>query len=139
MGGAVPDISPACSWHISLWILRVVRDEPGGLAAERMMIVENREGKSSASPSVAVGLSVLLEGFGQAYNRQPVKAVAFFIAGVTLSMASGLNTWIARNVLGLKKTRVGPDRVQPGLLALWLATFVLNLADAWRTARRANK
>ena len=79
---------------------------------------------------------MLLEGFGQAYNRQPVKAVTFFVTGVTLSMSSGLNTWIARNLLGLKGTRLGPDRVQPGLLALWAATCALNVADAWRTARR---
>lgn len=102
-------------------------------------MIGSRKERATASPSVAAGLSVLLEGFGQAYNRQPVKAVVFFIAGVTLSMASGLNTWIARNVLGLKGTRLGPEQVQPGLLALWAATFVLNLADAWRTAKRENE
>jgi hypothetical protein len=93
--------------------------------------------KTTASPAVAAGLSMLMEGVGQAYNRQPVKAAAFLVTGVTLSIVSGLNTWIARNVLGLKRTRLGPDQVQPGLLLLWVATFVLNVADAWRTARRA--
>lgn len=95
--------------------------------------------KATPSPGVAVGLSSLMEGLGQAYNREPAKAVPFLIAGLGLSTASGLNTWLARNVLGLKGTRLGPDRVQPGLLALWVATFALNLADAWRTARRANR
>lgn len=96
-----------------------------------------RVDKTSASPAVAAALSMLMEGVGQAYNRQPVKAATFLATGVTLSTVSGLNTWIARNVLGLKKTRLGPDRVQPGLLLLWAVTFVLNVADAWRTARRA--
>ncbi len=91
---------------------------------------------STTSPWVATGLSVLVEGFGQAYNRQPVKAAMFLITGLTLSTGSGLNTWLAQNILGLKDTRLGPERVRPGLLGLWLATFVLNLVDAWRTARR---
>ena len=60
----------------------------------------------------------------------------FLVAGLGLSTASGLNTWIARNVFGLRETRIGPDHVRPRLLALWAATFVVNLADAWQTARR---
>ncbi len=83
----------------------------------------------------AVELLELMEGLGQAYNRQPAKAVAFVTAGLTFSTASGLNTWVARNVLGLKRTRIGPDRIRPGLLALWGATYTLSLLDAWRNAR----
>lgn len=99
-------------------------------------MMRSRKGPTPASARVAVGLSSLVEGFGQAYNRQPAKAVAFGVAGLTLSTASGLNTWLVRNLLGMKGTRIGPDRVRPGLLALWAATFALNLADAWRSAQQ---
>lgn len=94
--------------------------------------------KTPASAAVAVGLSSLVEGFGQAYNRQPAKAVAFGVTGLALSTASGLNTWLVRNVLRLEGTRIGPEQVRPGLLALWAATFILNLLDAWQSARRGN-
>jgi hypothetical protein len=109
-----------------------LRGDPKRKGTAEMETVE----KTSASPAVAAGLSMLMEGVGQAYNRQPVKAAAFLATGVTLSSVSGLNTWIARNVLGLKGTRLGPDKVQPGLVLLWAGTFALNVADAWRTARR---
>ena len=95
-----------------------------------------RQKKSPASAAVALGLSSLVEGFGQAYNRQPAKAVAFGVTGLALSTASGLNTWLVRNVFGLKETRIGPAQVRPGLLALWAATFGLNLLDAWQSAKR---
>ena len=52
--------------------------------------------------ALATGLSAVMEGFGQAYNRQPAKALGFFVAGLGLSTASGLNTWLVRNVFGLK-------------------------------------
>ena len=55
---------------------------------------------------VPLALSAVLEGLGQAYNRQPAKAVAFCAAGLGLSTASGLNTWLVRNVLGLKDAAV---------------------------------
>lgn len=99
----------------------------------------NRQERSAPNALVAVGLSWLLEGFGQAYNGQPAKAVAFLVTGITLSTASGLNTWLAQNLLGLKGTRIGPDRVRPGLLGLWVATFVLSFCDAWMTARRMKR
>ena len=89
-----------------------------------------------SSGVVPLALSAVLEGLGQAYNRQPAKALAFSAAGLGLSTASGLNTWLVRNVLGLKRTRIGPERVNPGLLALWTVCYVLNLLDAWRGARR---
>ena len=101
-----------------------------------MAIMRSRKGPSPASAGVAVGLSSIVEGFGQAYNRQPAKAVVFGVTGLALSTASGLNTWIVRNVLGMKETRIGPDRVQPLLLALWAATFALNLIDAWRSGQQ---
>lgn len=100
--------------------------------------MRSRQRNGSRSVIVAVGLSSLVEGFGQAYNREPVKAVAFGITGLTLSTASGLNTWLVRNVLGMKGTRIGPDKVRPGLLLLWAATFALNLIDAWQSAKRVD-
>ncbi len=95
-------------------------------------------GSSDSNALYSVGLSALMEGFGQAYNRQPAKAAAFFVTGLTLSTASGLNTWIVRNMLGLKETRIGPERIQPELLALWAGNYALNLADAWRGGRRSD-
>ena len=100
--------------------------------------MRSRKGPPPTSAGVAVGLSSIVEGFGQAYNRQPAKAVAFGVTGLALSTASGLNTWIVRNVLGMKETRIGPEQVQPGLLGLWAVTFILNLLDAWRSAKRGN-
>jgi hypothetical protein len=88
------------------------------------------------SAGVAVGLSALAEGFGQAYNGQPTKAAAFLIAGLALSTASGLNTWLVRNVFRLKAMRIGPDRVDPALLTLWSVCYAFNLVDAWVIARR---
>jgi hypothetical protein len=93
-------------------------------------------GNGTGSAPVAVGLSALAEGLGQAYNRQPVKATGFLVAGLALSTASGLNTWLARALLGRRDLRIGPDRIEPRLLALWAGTYALNLADAWRSARR---
>ncbi len=100
------------------------------------MVMRLRQRKPAHSAGVALGLSSVVEGFGQAYNREPIKAVAFGITGLTLSTASGLNTWVVRKVFGMKGTRIGPERVRPGLLLLWAATFALNLIDAWQSARR---
>ena len=86
-------------------------------------------------PAVPVLLSAAMEGLGQAYNRQPVKALGFVAAGLTLSTASGLNTWLVRNVFRVRHARLGPAEVKPALLGLWAATFALNLVDAWRGAR----
>lgn len=94
--------------------------------------------KTPASAGIAVALSSVVEGFGQAYNRQPAKAVAFGVTGLALSTASGLNTWLVRNVLRMKETRIGPEQVRPELLGLWAATFILNLLDAWHSAKRGN-
>ncbi len=84
---------------------------------------------------VPVALSSLMEGLGQAYNRQPIKASGFLVAGLSLSTLSGLNTWLAQRVFRAKGTRLGPERIRPLLLGLWVLTFVLNLWDAWKTAR----
>lgn len=97
------------------------------------------EESKGASPVAALGLSAAMEGFGQAYNRQPIKAGVFLLCGLTLSTASGLNTWIVRNVLGMRTTRIGPERLNLRLLAMWTATYALSLVDAWRTARRRDR
>lgn len=86
---------------------------------------------------IAVGLSALAEGLGQAYNRQPAKATGLLAAGLTLSTASGLNTWLARNVFRLKRTRIGPEQIHAGLLTAWAITYTLNLVDAWAGSRRS--
>ena len=88
----------------------------------------------AARRAIPVGLSAVVEGLGQAYNRQPGKALVFAALGLTLSTVSGLNTWIVRRVFGMEGTRLGPERVRPALLGLWSATFVLSLWDAWRHA-----
>ena len=41
---------------------------------------------------VPVALSAVLEGLGQAYNRQRVKAAGLAVAGLGLSTASGLKS-----------------------------------------------
>jgi len=103
-----------------------------------MIAMRLRKRKPAHSVGVALGLSSIVEGFGQAYNREPVKAVVFGVTGLTLSTASGLNTWLVRNLLGMKGTRIGPEEVRPSLLLLWGATFALNLIDAWQSAKRVD-
>jgi len=83
---------------------------------------------------VPVALSALLEGLGQAYNRQPVKAAGLAVAGLGLSTASGLNTWLIRKVPGAKHVTIGTERIRPWLLAAWAATYTLSLWDAWTGA-----
>ena len=80
---------------------------------------------------VPVALSALLEGLGQAYNRQPVKATGLVVAGLGLSTASGLNTWLIRRVFGAEGVTIGPERIRPWLLAGWAATYAFGLWDAW--------
>jgi hypothetical protein len=84
-----------------------------------------------------VALSALLEGLGQAYNRQPVKAAGLAVAGLGLSTASGLNTWLIRKVPGAKHVTIGTERIRPWLLAAWAATYTLSLWDAWTGASRS--
>ena len=86
---------------------------------------------------VPVALSALLEGLGQAYNRQPVKAAGLAVAGLGLSTASGLNTWLIRKVPGAKHVTIGTERIRPWLLAVWAATYTLSLWDAWTGASQA--
>ena len=80
---------------------------------------------------IPVVLSALMEGLGQAYNRQPVKAAGLVVAGLSLNTASGLNTWLMRKVPGAQHVTIGTERIRPWLLAAWAATYALNLWDAW--------
>lgn len=91
----------------------------------------------AAERLVPVALSALLEGVGQAYNRQPAKAAALVVAGLGLSTASGLNTWLARRVFGAERMTIGTDRLRPGLVAAWAATYAFGLWDAWAGAAGA--
>ena len=94
---------------------------------------ETRNQPMAARPQrfVPVALSALLEGLGQAYNRQPAKAAGLAVAGLGLSTASGLNTWLIRKVPGAKHVTIGTEKIRPWLLAAWAATYALSLWDAW--------
>jgi hypothetical protein len=60
-----------------------------------------------------------------------VKAAGLVVAGLGLSTASGLNTWLIRRVFGAKGVTIGSDRIRPWLLAGWAATYAFGLWDAW--------
>lgn len=94
-----------------------------------------RDRPAAAAPQrlVPVGFSVLLEGLGQAYNRQPVKAAGLVVTGLGLSTASGLNTckWLMRRVFGAKSVTIGSEQIRPWLLAGWAATYAFGLWGAW--------
>ena len=92
------------------------RDQPAAAVPQRLVLV---------------ALSVLLEGLGQAYNQQPVKAIGLVVAGLGLSTASGLNTWLIRRVFGTNGVTIGSERIRPWLLAGWAATYAFSLWDAW--------
>ncbi|MBW3633752.1 MAG: hypothetical protein KY456_12075 [Chloroflexi bacterium] len=83
---------------------------------------------------IPVALSALLEGLGQAYNRQPVKSAGLVAAGLGLSTASGLNTWLMRRVFRAKSVTIGTERIRPWLLAAWAVTYAFSLWDAWAGA-----
>lgn len=86
----------------------------------------------SLPPALApVALSALMEGLGQAYNGQPLKAAVLVPTGLALSTAGGPNTWLARRVFGARDLTFGTDRVRPGLLAAWAATYAYGMWDAW--------
>ena len=61
----------------------------------------------------------------------PLKAAVLAVAGLGLSTASGLNTWLIRKVPGAKHMTIGAERIRPWLLAAWTATYTLSLWDAW--------
>ena len=89
----------------------------------------------TAQRLVPVALSGVMEGLGQAWNRQPVKAAALTAAGLGLSTASGLNTWLARRVTRSDDVTIGTSRIRPWLLGAWAATYGYALWDAWASSR----
>ena len=97
-------------------------------------ITRDRTAAGEPGRLVPVALSALLEGLGQAYNRQPVKATALAVAGLGLSTVSGLNTWLIRKVPGAKHVTIGTEQIRPWLIAIWAATYAFNLWDAWTDA-----
>lgn len=101
----------------------------------RALASHSREAGAALPPqAIAVLLSALNEGLGQAYNRQPAKAAVLFAAGLGLSTISGYNTWVARNIFGARDVRFGPEQVRPLLVALWAGTYLYSLWDAWLNA-----
>jgi hypothetical protein len=70
------------------------------------------------------------------YFIQLVKAAGLAVAGLGLSTASGLNTWLIRKVPGAKHVTIGTERIRPWLLAAWAATYTLSLWDAWTGASK---
>lgn len=81
--------------------------------------------------AVALILSGVFPGLGQFYNRRPVKAIAFLVAGAILS-------WLLGRVAPTDLRALLPPR--PALLVLLGALLVLSLwsvIDAWRDAGRA--
>ena len=56
------------------------------------------------------------------------------VAGLGLSTASGLNTWLMRRVLRAKSVTIGTERNRPWLLAAWAITYAFSRWDAWAGA-----
>jgi hypothetical protein len=75
---------------------------------------------------IALVLSGIFPGLGQFYNRQPVKAVVFLIAGIVLSGLSG------RAAPPDPQMLVRPDTTLLVLLCALLAVWLWSLVDAWR-------
>ncbi len=79
---------------------------------------------------IALVLSGIFPGLGQFYNRQPLKAVVFLVAGVVLSWLLGrvapTDVWALAEV----------GRTPIILLGALLTTSVWSVVDAWRVAGR---
>lgn len=99
----------------------------------RSLAANPRGTLDSLSPQmIAVGLSALNEGLGQAYNGQYTKAGRFAVIGTLLSSLTGIHTWTLRDILGLN-VRFG-RKPRPFFILLWLASYGYNLWDAWTNA-----
>lgn len=90
---------------------------------------------SAARPTGWSVLPVRVEGLGQAFDRRPFKVAIFAGLGLGLSVASGLDTWLARRVFRMEHATIGPGRVRPFLLGLWAATLIANVWDTWAGPR----
>ena len=100
-------------------------------------VAQAAKGALAALPPryAALGLSLLNEGAGQYYNGQRGKAAAFAAAGLLLSTASGMATWLPRDIVGLPGVRLGPRHPRPLLVAAWGALYTYGLWDAWSSAQ----
>ena len=76
---------------------------------------------------IALVLSGVFPGLGQFYNRQPIKAVLFLVAGIVLS-------WLcARAAPPDPLALVPPGTPLLVLLCTFLAVWLWSIVDAWRT------
>ena len=73
--------------------------------------------RSDRSPAVAVGLSVLLPGSGQLYNRQPGKAAVHF------GLFAGAVGWVAARDIGHTNADIKPLD--------WLSVTCVGFAYIW--------
>lgn len=83
--------------------------------------------------AVALILSGVFPGRGQFYNRRPLKAIAFLVAGIVLS-------WLLGRVVPTDLRALLPPR--PALLLLLgalLAVSLWSVIDAWRGAGRPER
>jgi hypothetical protein len=79
---------------------------------------------------VALILSGVFPGFGQFYNRQPLKGALFLAAGVVLS-------WLLGRTIPTDPTALAHIGAAPfALLLVLLAISLWSVMDAWREAGR---
>ena len=81
-------------------------------------------------PAIALVLSAIFPGLGQAYNREPVKAVTFLLAGAFLCWLVGRDMPTDLRTLARPGAVLVIRLLALGAIALWSVT------DAWRVARR---
>ncbi len=82
--------------------------------------------------TIAWILSGIFPGLGQFYNRQPIKGVLFFVAGVVLN-------WLALRAMPIDlETLVlhGASVVASPSVLVLLGVWLWSVVDAWRVAGR---
>ena len=70
---------------------------------------------------------------------QPVKAAGLVVAGLGLSTASGLNTWLIRNIFGARHVTIGTEHIQPWLLRLGCYLCIRSLGRVGGSGRAGSK
>ena len=81
---------------------------------------------------LALILSGIFPGLGQLYNRQPIRAAAFIIAGIVLTWLIGRA--VPTNPIALMETPLSFGVLV--LLSLLMAVWIWSVIDAWRAAGR---
>ena len=81
---------------------------------------------------LALILSGIFPGLGQLYNRQPIRAAAFIIAGIVLTWLTGRA--VPTNPIALMETPLSFGALV--LLSLLMAVWIWSVIDAWRAAGR---